>query len=313
MSAPARVLAVVLNWNGGELNLDCVRSLLAEGLAPADVVFVDNASSDGSLALVRAAYPHLTYVENEANLGFGDGTNRGIEVALEAGAEFVLLVNNDVVLEPGCLGALLAAELQEPKIGLAGPRVLDRGDPSRVWCAGGKLNWRQNLSELVGFGEPDGPAYQGTHPVDYVPGCALLVRREVFEAIGLLDGRYFAYHEDLDFCLTAREAGFETWLIGEAVALHAPHHATGGGYSPARKYMMGVNTVWFLRRHGTPLRWLSFALFDVLTLPLLALRGLFDGRLPGVRAKARGTWHGLRGKRVTAAAIAPYVTRHKAR
>lgn len=313
MSAPTRVHAVVLNWNGGPLNLDCVRSILDQGLAPDAIVFVDNASTDGSLELVRAEHPNLDFIVNATNLGFGDGINRGIERALERGAEAVLLVNNDVVLGARMLADLAAAMAQDARIAIAGPRVLDRAQPERVWCAGGKLTWRQNLSDLVGFGQPDGPAFQGTHPVDYLAGCALLVRREVFEVIGLFDGSYFAYHEDLDFCLTAREAGFETFLVGHAVALHAPHHSTGGGYSPARKYMMGVNTIWFLRRHGTPLRWLSFVVFDVLTLPLLMVRGLFDGRLPGVRAKARGTWHGLRGKRVTPAAIAPYVQAGKAR
>lgn len=311
MSAPRRILAVVLNWNGGPLNLDCVRSILEQGLAPEDIVFVDNASTDGSLALVRAEHPDLTFVENGANLGFGHGVNRGLEVALERGAERVLLVNNDVVLGPRMLAELEAAMAHDERIAIAGPRVLDRAEPERVWCAGGALTWRQNLSDLVGFGAPDGPAFQGTHPVDYVAGCAMLVRREVFETIGLFDGAYFAYHEDVDFCMTAREAGFASYLVGHAVAYHAPHHSTGGGYSPARKYMMGVNTVWFLRRHGSPARWLSFFVFDVLTLVPLLVLAPFNGRLAGVLAKARGTWHGLRGRRVDAAAIAPYVAKHK--
>lgn len=295
-----KVQAVVLNWNGGELNLDCVASLLEQGLAPADVIFVDNASSDGSLELVRERHPDLVVLVNEANLGFGHGVNRGIEHALAAGADAVLLVNNDVVLPAGCADTLVEALSTDDSLGLVGPRVLDRSDPSRVWCAGGTVTYRQNLSVLLGHGEADGPRFQERRAVDYLAGCAMLVRREVFERIGLFDGAYFAYHEDVDFCMSAREAGFGVQLVGDASALHAPHHSTGGGYSPGRKYMMGVNTVWFLRRHGSPARWLSFLLFDVLTLvPLFAL-AIFDGRLPGVKAKARGTWDGLRGKRVTA-------------
>ena len=77
------------------------------------------------------------------------------------------------------------------------------------------------------------------------------------------------------------------------------YQGSGGGYSPGRKYMMAVNTVWFLRRHGTPARWLSFLVFDVLTLAPPVVVGALDGRLPGVLAKARGTWDGLRGRRVT--------------
>lgn len=304
-----RPFAVVLNWNGGALNLDCVQSILDNGIAAGELVFVDNASTDGSLEQVRAAYPGLTVLVNATNVGFGHGINRGIEHALARGADAVLLVNNDVVLGAGMLDQLIDALERQPEIAIAGPRVLDRANPTRVWCAGGRVTWRQNLSDLIGFGEPDGPAYQGTHPVDYLAGCAMLVRRTVFEQVGLFDGAYFAYHEDLDFCLTARRQGFPTYLIGHAQALHAPHHSTGGGYSPARKYMMGVNTVWFLRRHGTPTRWLSFVVFDVLSLLPLLVLGLFNGRLRGVRAKARGTWDGLRGRHVSPARFARYMAR----
>lgn len=294
-----KVLAVVLNWNGGELNLDCVASLLDQGLDQASIVFVDNASTDGSLELVTERYPELLVLCNEENLGFGHGTNRGIEAALSAGADAVLLVNNDVVLPAGTLAPLVDALEQDTSLGIVGPRVLDRADPTKVWCAGGKLTYRQNLSILIGHGEPDGPAFQTREQVDYLAGCAMLVRREVFESAGLFDGDYFAYHEDLDFCLSAREAGFGVLRVGEVAALHAPHQSTGGGYSPGRKYMMAVNTIWFLRSHGTVGRWLSFVVFDVLTLAPLLVLGLFDGRLPGVLAKARGTWDGLLGRRVT--------------
>ena len=294
-----KVLAVVLNWNGGELNLDCVASLLDQGLEQRDVVFVDNASTDGSVEQVVARFPDLRVLVNDENLGFGHGTNRGIDAALEAGADAVLLVNNDVVLPAGTLGPLVEALGEDEALGIVGPRVLDRAEPATVWCAGGRLTYRQNLSVLIGHGRPDGPEYRSRAEVDYLAGCAMLVRRAVFERVGMFDGAYFAYHEDLDFCLSARAAGFAVLRVGEVAALHAPHHSTGGGYSPGRKYMMAVNTVWFLRRHGTVGRWLSFLLFDVATLAPLVLLGLFDGRLPGVLAKARGTWDGLRGRRVT--------------
>ena len=88
-------------------------------------------------------------------------------------------------------------------------------------------------------------------------------------------------------------------ILGQLSALHDAHSTTGGGYNTRRKYMMGVNTIWFLRAHGTPLRWLSVFLFDVLTLPFLWLLRSFSGEGAAVRAKARGLWHGLRGRRVT--------------
>ena len=303
MSNRMRVFAVVVNWNGGEDNLACVRSLLDQGLAQAQVVFVDNASRDGSTEAVEAAFPGLTVLRNARNLGYGHGNNRGIEAALEAGAEAVFLANNDLVLPAGALAALEAALEARPEVGIVGPRVLYRDEPSMVWAAGGWLTFRHNLTTLRGHREPDGPEWQTSLDVDFVPGAAMLVRRAVFERAGLLDGEYFAYHEDADFCLAASEAGFGVACIGAVSALHRTHAATGGGYNPRRKYMLGVNTVWFLRRHGTPVRWLRFVLFDVLSLLPLLLLEACRGRARAVLAKARGMYDGLRGRRVTAETV----------
>jgi GT2 family glycosyltransferase len=303
--------AVVVNWNGGEANLACLASLRSEGLAAERIVFVDNASSDGSRERVAAAHPSVRLVANAQNEGYGHGTNRGVSLALAQGAEAVLLVNNDVTLPAGerTLERLETA-LEREGVGIVGPRVVYAREPGRIWAAGGRMTYRQNLTELIGHRQPDGERFRGEAAVDYVPGCAMLVRRAVFERAGLLDGEYFAYHEDVEFCMKARAAGFEVLLLGETRALHDAHHSTGGGYNPARKYMMGVNTVWFLRRHGTPARWASFLLFDVASLPFVWLARAWRGEGAGVRAKALGTLDGLRGRRVTEGALRRFARPH---
>jgi GT2 family glycosyltransferase len=144
-----------------------------------------------------------------------------------------------------------------------GPLVLYRSDPERVWAAGGRLTWRQNLTTLLGQGDSDSDRWRGTFEVDYLTGCALLVRREVFEHVGAFDEAFFAYSEDVDLGLRAGRAGFSSLLVGAASALHEPSSSTGGGYSPRRKYMMGVNSVWFLRRWGGPREWSRFVMFDL--------------------------------------------------
>ena len=298
-----RVVAVVVNLNGGDDNVRCLRSLVGQGLEEHDIVFVDNASSDDSVASVRAALPGVTVVENPENVGYGEGCNQGIERALEEGAELVFLVNNDVTFRESVLATLLEALAERPEVGIVGPRVVYAKEPDLVWCAGGRMTWRQNLSEMIGHRRPDGPEYRVTREVDYVPGCAMLVRREVFERAGLLNAAYFAYHEDVELCLDARAAGFPILVKGEVAAHHDAHSTTGGGYNERRKYMMGVNTVWFLRRNGTLARWLSFFVFDVAVLPAVWLVRALRGEGRAVRAKAIGTWDGLRGRRVTPAVL----------
>lgn len=303
------VFAVVVNWNGGEANGSCLASLLADGFSPERVVFVDNGSHDGSLEDVEARYPGLVFIRHADNRGFGEGANAGARAALERGARAVFFVNNDVVLRPPVLAPLLAALARHPNMGIVGPRVLYEHDPATVWSAGGTLTWRVNLTALRGHDELDGATWRTDVEVDYVAGCALLATRECLEAVGLFDAAFFAYMEDVDLCVRATEAGFAVRVAGEAAVLHALSRSTGGGYSPRRKYMTGVNAVWFLRRHGTALRWLGFFVFDVLTLPFVYAAGLPTGRGKAVLAKAKGIADGLRGKRVTAASIQPGASR----
>lgn len=298
-----RVFAVVVNWNGGQANLACLRSILAEGLRGTDVIFVDNGSTDGSRELVAREFPLVTRIENDANLGFGEAANQGASAALAAGAQAVFFVNNDVVLAPGVVARLTSVLASDRAIGIVGPRVLFMHDKTRVWCAGGMLTWRENLSTLLGHGEKDGPEHQRVKRVDYVPGCALLARRELLEEVGTFDARYFAYMEDVDLCLRASRRGYRIELVGDAAAWHASSSATGGGYNPRRKYMMGVNSIWFLRAHARGAQWARFVVFDVLTLPFLWVAGVFRGRGKSVLAKGLGILDGLRGRRVTAESI----------
>lgn len=299
-----RIFAVVVNWNGGVENLRCLESLRAQGATLERVLFVDNASSDGSCEQVRRTFPDVEVIQSGANLGYGGGNNLGFERALAAGAEAVLVVNNDVTMDPGVLAAL-ARGLEEPGVGCVGPRVVFRDDPRRLWAAGGALTWRENLTTLRGFGSFDGPRWRVDVDVDYLPGCAMLVRREVLAATRGFDDRYFAYSEDVDFGLRALRAGFRSRCLGSVRAFHAPSSSTGGGYNPRRKYMMAVNSIWFLREHGGAREWCKFFLYDVLTLPVAWVDGWFRGTERAVLAKALGLWHGWRGKRVTAECVRP--------
>lgn len=299
----AKAIAVVVNWNGGDQNVECVESLVRQGLPPGRIVFVDNGSIDGSAEAVERRFSGLVLLRNRENLGFGEGANQGAREALARGAELVFFVNNDVRLPDGTLEKLEEALARSRAVGIVGPRVLYMDEPDVVWCAGGMLTWKQNLSTLLGHKEKDGPRWRESRDVDYVAGCALLARREVLEKVGLFDARYFAYMEDVDLCLRAKRAGYGVRLVGEAAAYHATSSATGGGYNPRRKYMMGVNSIWFLKQHARAREWMRFLFFDVLTLPFLWVAALFRGQARAVVGKALGIYDGLRGKRVTSASL----------
>ena len=237
----------VLNWNRREDTLRCLRSL--EGNGAAGVVVADNGSIDGSVEAIRDAFPGVELVETGANLGFSGGNNAGIRRALERGADWVVLLNNDAELEPGALEAFAAA----PPAGvLAGKLLFPDG---RVQWAGQRLSLRFGYSGRPhGFGRPDGPQYAVAGEVPRAVGALMAVSRPAIEAAGLLDDALFAYVEDVDWSLRIREAGFVCRFVPGARARHALSASTGGEIGSTHTMYYGTrNTIVVCERH-LPLR-----------------------------------------------------------
>jgi GT2 family glycosyltransferase len=252
---------IVLNWNGGEDTLRCLASV------PSDVLTVvpDNGSTDGSIAAVRERFPHVVIVENGANLGFSGGNNAGIRAALDRGAEWVVLLNNDATLEPGALDALGDAAQRHPEAGvLAGKLLFDDG---RVQWAGQRVSLVTGYSGRPrGYGKPDGPEYAREEPVDRAVGAFMAVSREAIDRAGLLDDDLFAYVEDVDWSVRIRDAGLACIFVPTARAVHALSASTGGArVSTTPMYYGARNTIVVCERHrplgraGTALRRASIA------------------------------------------------------
>ena len=230
-----KVVAVVLSWNGREDTLACLRSLERE---EADVIVVDNASSDGTAEAVTGA----EVIRNERNLGYAGGMNVGIRAALERGADAVLLLNNDVEVEPGAVAALSEA-LDDA--GALCPVVTFADDPDRVWYAGASFDPRRG--------------YNGRHRTDIaqpiaeterICGAAVLIPRSTFERIGMLDEELFAYVEDADWSLRARQAGLPLRVTAAARVRHKVSASTGGQGSPDAIYYSVRNLLRVCERHA---------------------------------------------------------------
>jgi GT2 family glycosyltransferase len=256
----ARLAAVVLNYRTPDDTFLAVRSLLASRRLLDDIIVVDNDESDGEGPDVargfqprdrgpRAALQPVTYLCTGQNLGFSGGVNVGIRAALERGADAVLLVNSDVILPPDCVQQLERALARIPRGGIVGPVVAARSAPAVAASLGMSYNTttgrmrHQGVGERLplpfsfrgsaGLSEPDGA-------VDAVSACAMLISREVFDAIGLFDEDYFFSFEDLDFCLRATRAGFATVLENQAVAYHEGSRSIGAA-APERLYFAARN------------------------------------------------------------------------
>jgi GT2 family glycosyltransferase len=289
---------VVLHFGDPAHTRACLASVAASHATATPLVVVDNGTRTITAADVTATAPGAAFVPLPENLGFAGGCNVGIRLVMEAGSDCVVLLNNDARLEPDCLGELLRAAA-EPRVAAVGAKVLSAADPSRVWATWGRLTWRAALVEMVGRGERDGPNFDVARDVQSVPGTVMLLTRGALEAIGFLDERFFAYHEDLDWCTTARAKG---WRIRFAPAARATHQGEGSfaarGHGTPARYLAARNSVLFARKHGRLAQRIKLALAVGLSLPGECLRLRRRGEAAAASLLVRGYRDGLLGRDV---------------
>lgn len=302
-AASPRVLVVVLNWNGADDTLACLASLAAVAGPPAfDVLVIDNGSRRSVVPVVRERFPRVRCLELAENQGYAGGNNVGLRLALAEGYAFAYVLNNDTEVEPGFLAGALAAA--GPRVAAVGAKVLALDEPGRLWMTYGSVDYRQSLIQLAGWGERDDGRYDAERDVEWVPGCAALLSCAALADVGLFDERFFAYHEDVDWCTTARERGWRVVYAPAGVVRHRGHRSLGGPtYNSPRKYLSARNSILFARKHATPAQKLKLAASIVLTLPFVFLRRLVSGDLQGVGYKVRGWLDGLRDREVPLAAL----------
>jgi len=256
-----RTLAVVvLSWNGCELTLDTLRSLQA-CLMPENwrlhTLVVDNASTDGSPERVRTEFPDVELLALGENRRYAGGNNAGLERALAAGADAVMLLNNDVIADPQLLAKLLAALAEQPDAGAVAPLIYFAPPSDRIWYGGGRCKpWLAHSSHR-GLREQDHGQYRSIEDTGYLTGCCLLATAEAWRKVGFLDERYFIYAEDADWCLRARAAGYRLLFVPTARLWHrvsaSSAKASGGNAINAWKVYQRLRanlTLWARHTHG---------------------------------------------------------------
>ena len=251
MTLPKTVSVIIPVWNGSAFLPACLEALLAQAGRPFEIIAVDNASSDGSAALVAERYPQVTLIRHERNLGFAGGCNAGMRAAA---GDILILLNQDTLVEAGWLQALLTA-FDNPAIGIAGCKSLYPGGQV-IQHAGGFIEWPRGWAQHYGYRQPDGPAWSQAREVDFVTGAALALRRAVLEGIGPLDeGFWPGYYEDADFCWRARAAGFGVWYWPAARLTH--HETKSPVKSADLERYLHVHRLRFVLKHLAPERIVS--------------------------------------------------------
>ncbi len=287
MNKDPQLAIIILNWNKAPDTLRCLHALsLWTGLS-AEVVVIDNGSSQEDLSLLQSAQLRFQLVINETNRGYAGGNNAGITRALDEGYTYIMLLNSDAAISDICVKQLLECMEHSPELGVVGP-LLDEG--GRIYAGGRNIGAHSRTR--VPYEPKDGDSESGSEPgllaVDYVPGSALLVRREAFKRVGLLDEEFFFSGEIADFCRRVQSAGLKCAIYTGCRASHAPD-ANSAMRETLYSYYTLRNRFLFIRRHYRytkifwSLRWVADGIVQI----IIAL-------LKGRRMRARALWLGLR-------------------
>lgn len=265
------VYAILVQWRSCDDTFACLESLYSTSYPALQVVLVDNGTPPMCRQTLRERFPHVTLITNQRNRGFAAANNQGIALALRQGADYVLVLNNDTLVDPHFLVELLAVINADPAIGMVGPKIVLHDEPQRLWFAGTKLSWlygRPLAIDHRGFHALDHGQYDRTEPVGFLSGCAMLIRRALLEQIGTFDEAYFAYFEDVDLCLRAQRAGFQLLYVPAARIRHKAASSTTErrNYTPYGVYFATRNALLLMHKHGYRAGWLIFIPFFALKL-----------------------------------------------
>jgi GT2 family glycosyltransferase len=245
-----RVAVVVLNFNGLDDTIKCLDSLRPLTEQGHEVILVDNGSSVDPEVPARDVLPALTYLKNAQNLGYAGGNNTGIRCALDRGAEFVLVLNNDTVVAPSIVDELLTVFAAHAELGIVGPVVNFMDEQDLVMTDGVAFNPGPGTEFFKRIIVPPSAAQGAAVPVDIVNGCCMMIRSDVFRRVGLFDEQFFIVHEESDLCLKAGRSGFGCAVFSRTLVWHKGSSAFERSGRQLQRYFDARNLFYLIRRHA---------------------------------------------------------------
>ncbi|HLE48572.1 MAG TPA: glycosyltransferase family 2 protein [Patescibacteria group bacterium] len=238
------VFVIVLNWNGIKDTTDCLQSLNKINYKNFKVIIIDNGSKDNEIKKLKKHFPKNIYLSNNKNQGYCKANNQGIKYAIRHKADYILLLNNDTVVDKNFLKFLIAYAVKNKFEGILTSKIFYFGT-NLIWSMGGVLSKISGIPRMIGQGQKATEFKKVIIP-DYAPGCVFFAPVSVFKKSGLLNEIYFAYYEDLDYCSRARKLGITIRAIPESVVFHKVSRSTNS--KSLRK--MGKLQSYLIARNG---------------------------------------------------------------
>lgn len=217
-----KIAVIILNYNHPEDTLDCLESVFASTLNDfeLDPIVVDNSENFHSYQILKERYPKLTLLKNQENLGYAEGNNVGIRYALKSGAECVLILNNDCVLEKDTILKLFESANHFPDAAIVAPLVCFDNYHTKIDSCGTVMDWLRLQPKSARYKNRDDPSIPSVIDAQIIPGSALFLKKKIFEELGLFNPDFFLIHEDADLCLRSRKRNYRNLVITDAIVFH---------------------------------------------------------------------------------------------
>ncbi len=273
MDSPS-VYVILVNWNGREITLDCLASLQRVRYPAMRVLVVDNGSADDSVAAMHSGFPAVEVLALGENRRFAGGNNAGMQKALEAGADFILLLNNDTIVDPDFLPPLLDRFQREERCGMVVPKIYYHHAPDTLWYAGGEISFWSGTMRHRGIREVDHGQYDFATETDYATGCCILLSRDVVRRVGEMDESFYMYTEDADWSMRTRRAGYRILFEPRSHIWHKLSVSTGGHLSFFKLRNKLISNYRFFARYARWYHWLTFPWLSIIINAGAALRYL---------------------------------------
>lgn len=252
----ARCTVIVLNFNGEHLLPACLDSLARQTGLEIDTVVVDNASTDGSAALVAQKYPWVRFIGLKHNSGFSIANNVALRDALDRGSEYALLLNNDTFAAPDFVSQMMASIRSDSRIAVVCPKIFFAHQPDRLWYAGGYFSLWTGATKHRGWRQVDHGQFDHIQEITQATGCAMLVSRNAMRDVGFLDERFWIYAEDLDWSVRFLKRGYRLVFAPNAHLWHLDgatnFKVLGNGSEEKRQFLSTRNMIFLARKH---VRW----------------------------------------------------------
>ena len=245
-----KVYIIILNWNGREETLECLKSVNKINYPNFLTIVVDNGSTDGSEEAIKAAFPEVAFIQTGKNLGYAEGNNVGIRFAIDKGADYVFILNNDTIVDANVITTLVNEAEKNPSAAIFGPKIYFYDKPDVINSAGGNIQYDTMERSQIGYGfKEDNRTYSSVTSVDWTTGAALFIRISVLKVVGLFDADYFLICEDLDLCSRVRKQGYDILFVPTSKVWHKVSTAFEGNFSPIYYYYFFRNSLMFIQKN----------------------------------------------------------------